>query len=134
MIPKAVNISAEVASKPVLKNRTPKTPDSDDGSTFAVLAKTENGGVYAGRFEGRSPWERHANGDELVQILDGNATVSVVVDGSRTDLEMSGGMMTIVPRGCWHRFDAPAGVTVMTMTPTPTEHIYAEELPSDLAG
>ena len=31
-------------------------------------------------------------------------------------------MLTVVPKGCWHRFEAPEGVTVMTATPLPTEH------------
>jgi hypothetical protein len=31
-------------------------------------------------------------------------------------------MITIVPQGIWHRFDAPEGVTMMTVTPQPTDH------------
>lgn len=29
---------------------------------------------------------------------------------------------TPVPRGCWHPFQAPDGVTVLTATPLPTDH------------
>jgi len=29
---------------------------------------------------------------------------------------------TVVPQGTWHRFEAPVGVKVMTVTPLPTDH------------
>jgi hypothetical protein len=32
-------------------------------------------------------------------------------------------MVAIVPQGAWHRFEAPDGVTLMTATPQPTEHL-----------
>jgi mannose-6-phosphate isomerase-like protein (cupin superfamily) len=40
---------------------------------------------------------------------------------------MKAGMVTVVPQGCWHKFHAPAGVTVLTMTPQPTEHSTADD-------
>lgn len=40
---------------------------------------------------------------------------------------MRAGMLTVVPRNMWHRFEAPGGVTVMTMTPQPTFHSSAED-------
>ena len=46
------------------------------------------------------------------------------------DLEMTGGMLTVVPQGAWHRFQAPEGVTLMTATPQPTEHVFTDEPPS----
>lgn len=122
MPPEAVDIGATIAPLPVLKNRTPDTEASAMASAFATLAETENGGVFAGSFEGSSQWERHPNGDELVQILAGEATVTIRMDDGDHSLRMTAGMITIVPRGRWHRFDAPDGVSVMTMTPQPTEH------------
>ena len=32
------------------------------------------------------------------------------------------GMIVIVRRGAWHRFETPNGVTLMTATPHPTDH------------
>jgi len=37
------------------------------------------------------------------------------------------GMLTVVPRGRWHKFHAPTGVTVLTMTPQPTDLSTAED-------
>jgi hypothetical protein len=36
-------------------------------------------------------------------------------------------MLAVVPQGAWHRFHAPDGVTVLTATPQPTEHSFAED-------
>ncbi len=100
-------------------------PEAD--AAFATLAETRNGGVFAGSFEGESPWERHVNGDELVHVLDGETRLTILTGNDRTVLQMKAGMVTVVPQGCWHKFHAPAGVTVLTMTPQPTEHSTADD-------
>jgi len=38
-------------------------------------------------------------------------------------LQLTAGMIVIVPRGTWHHFEAPDGVTLLTATPQPTEHL-----------
>jgi uncharacterized cupin superfamily protein len=126
-MPKAVNISDAIAALPVLRNRTPETQGPEADAAFAMLAETRDGGVFAGSFEGESAWERHNNGDELVQVLKGEARLTILTGDGRTVLEMRAGMLTIVPQGCWHKFHAPSGVTVMTMTPEPTDHSTADD-------
>lgn len=121
-MPKAASIEAALAGRPVLKGRTPHTSAAEMAPVFATLQITGATGIFAGSFEGESAWERHRNGDELVQILAGRATVSILTDQGRQELDMKAGMVTIVPQGCWHKFNAPTGVTVMTMTPQPTDH------------
>ncbi len=123
----ATNIRNALEGLQVLENRTPETPGDDEGKVFATLAETERSGVYAGSFNGESAWERHRNGDELVQVIAGATRLSILTDTDRKDLDMSEGMVTIVPKGCWHKFTAPTGVTVMTMTPSPTDHSAAED-------
>lgn len=118
---KAVDIREAIAPLPVLRNRRPDTQKSEAEAAFAVLAETRNGGVFAGSFEGESAWERHSNGDELVQVLEGETQLTILTDDGPTVLEMKAGMVTVVPQGCWHKFDAPTGVTVLTMTPQPTD-------------
>lgn len=124
---KAVDIQAELAERPVLRGRRPDTPEDEAGKAFATLAAFRDGGVFAGSFEGDSPWERHAKGDELVHVLAGAATLTVLTEDGPWVLEMTAGMLTVVPQGCWHRFQAPDGVTVLTATPQPTEHSTAED-------
>ena len=124
---KAVDIDAELARRPVLRNRGPETTAEEAEAAFATLAAFREGGVFAGRFEGESPWERHRQGDELVHILAGETTLTILTGDGPQVLEMKAGMLTVVPQGCWHRFNAPDGVTVLTATPQPTDHSTAED-------
>ena len=117
-----VDIHAAFASLSGFKDRSPVSAGPAFDAAFDKLTTTETGAVFAAKFQGTSAWERHPNGDELVQIVDGSARVTIMHEGNENVFEMSAGMLTIVPRGSWHRFEAPDGVKVMTMTPLPTEH------------
>lgn len=121
---KAVDIRAELAGRPVLNDRTPETDARD---AFAVLAPFRDGAIFAGSFSGQSPWERHVNGDELVQILAGAAKLTIMTDEGPRAFDLSAGMLIVVPQGRWHRFDVPGQVTVLTATPQPTEHTVAAD-------
>ncbi|MEK9725081.1 MAG: hypothetical protein VW405_16580, partial [Rhodospirillaceae bacterium] len=43
---------------------------------------------------------------------------------------LTAGMLVIVPAGVWRSFHAPDGVTLMTVTPQPTEHTEADDPPA----
>jgi mannose-6-phosphate isomerase-like protein (cupin superfamily) len=60
-------------------------------------------------------------------VLDGATTLTIIIDDEPRVFEMKGGMLVVVPQGCWHRFESPNGVTVLTMTPQPTEHTAKED-------
>ena len=64
-------------------------------------------------------WEMHPNGDEIVALLSGEATVIVEsAEGVRTTLHLrEPGSFVFVPRGSWHtaKLDAPA--TMFFITP-----------------
>ena len=121
-----VHIRQALEGLPVLDARS-ETTEEQAGEAFARLAPFGNGGLFAGSFSGRSPWERHRNGDELVQIIAGATTLTVMEESGPTSFEMTQGMVVVVPQGLWHRFDALEGVTVMTATPQPTDHTFAED-------
>ena len=123
----AVNIKAALAALPVLRGRTPETSDDEAAKSFATLAPFGDGAVFAGSFEGNSEWERHRQGDELVQVLDGETELTLLTDDGEQTMTLKAGMLIVVPRGCWHRFEAPNGVTLMTVTPLPTDHSTAED-------
>lgn len=123
----AVKISEALAGKKMLTGRRPDMTEDELDGTFATLLETQDGGVYAGSFQGESAWERHNNGDELVQVVDGTTRLTIMTGDGPQVLEMSAGMVTVVPQGCWHRFESASGVTVMTMTPAPTDHSTAED-------
>ena len=117
-----VDIRAALAALPVLRGRSASTPADQVKAAFAALAPFRDGSVFAGRFSGETAWERHGNGDELVQVLDGTATLIVMTGEGPRSFALSAGMLIVVPRGHWHRFEAPDGVTVLSATPQPTEH------------
>jgi mannose-6-phosphate isomerase-like protein (cupin superfamily) len=122
MKPRAVSIADELAKLPRLEGRTPQTTVEEEEPAFATLSDFDNGGIFTGSFSGQSPWERHLNGDELVQVIAGQTQLTILSEDDETVLNLSAGMLTVVPQGQWHRFSAPDGVSVLTMTPQPTDH------------
>ena len=124
---RAVDIKAELAGRPVLRGRDQDTTEAEAKGAFAVLAPFRDGSIFAGSFSGESPWERHRKGDELVHILDGAATLTIMANTGPQSFAMTAGMLIVVPQGHWHRFRAPDGVTVLTATPQPTDHTAAAD-------
>jgi mannose-6-phosphate isomerase-like protein (cupin superfamily) len=124
---KAVDIKTELAGRPVLSGRSKDTTAAEAKEAFAILAPFRDGSIFAGSFSGESPWERHQNGDELVHILDGATTLTIMTDHGLHSFTMTAGMLIVVPQGHWHRFHAPDRVTVLTATPQPTDHTSVED-------
>ena len=120
--PKAISIAEALAGRPMLDNRRPDTPAEEAAAAFATLADFRDGGIFTGRFRGESQWERHRMGDEIVHILDGATTLTILTGDGPVDLELKAGMLAVVPQGFWHRFNSVDGVTVLTATPQPTDH------------
>jgi mannose-6-phosphate isomerase-like protein (cupin superfamily) len=124
---KAVDIEAELAGLSVLRGRSTNTPAEEVKAAFTVLAPFRDGSVFAGRFSGETPWERHQKGDELVHVLDGAATLTIMTDEGPRSFELRAGMLIVVPQAHWHRFEAPGGITVLSATPQPTDHTDAAD-------
>jgi mannose-6-phosphate isomerase-like protein (cupin superfamily) len=62
-----------------------------------------------------------------VQILEGATRFDILVDEVMQSLELSAGMLVVVPKGCWHRFASESGVKVLTITPKPTQHTHVDD-------
>ncbi|HHC7385731.1 cupin domain-containing protein [Vibrio parahaemolyticus] len=125
-----ITIEEEFSKLNYLSGRTPQTTDEESKDAFAMLSEYSNGGVYIGHYDGYSEWERHSHGDELVQVLSGQTTLVLLVDGKEQRNELSQGQLLVVPQAIWHRFETPNGVQVMTITPQPTDHQI--ELPTGI--
>jgi quercetin dioxygenase-like cupin family protein len=117
-----IDLPAELAKLKMLHGRTPQTKQAERTGTAASLAPYRDGAIFTSKFAGSGAWERHANGDELVHIIDGTATLHLAEEDGLKSYVVSAGMIAIVPKGIWHRFDAPDGVTLMTATPQPSDH------------
>ena len=118
-----LDLNAEFAKLKMLRGRTPETTQEERQGAFARLAPYRDGAIFTAKFAGDGAWERHTNGDEIVQIVDGATTLHIMTDAGPQSLSLKAGMVAIVPQNTWHRFEAPDGVSLMTATPEPTEHL-----------
>jgi mannose-6-phosphate isomerase-like protein (cupin superfamily) len=118
-----LDLKAEFAKLTMLKNRTPTSSAAEREGAFARIAPYRDGAIFAARFAGISAWERHPQGDEIVQIVDGSTTLHLMTAEGRQSITLGAGMIAVVPQNTWHQFEAPDGVCVMTATPQPTEHL-----------
>ncbi len=125
---KTIDIEGEVSQMKFLEGRNRFT---DTTGVFARLSEYRDSMISAGGFSGTSQWERHPNGDEIVQILKGETKVTLLTTDGSEEHQLKAGMFIIVPQNTWHQFNAPDGVTLMTTTPQPTEHIE-DEFPPDM--
>lgn len=125
MIP-FIDLKAEFGKLTMLKDRTPTSSDAERKNAFATLAPYRDGALFAAKFAGLSAWERHPQGDEIVQIVDGATTLHLLTADGRQSQSLTAGMIVIVPRNVWHQFEAPDGVCVMTATPQPTVHLRVD--------
>jgi mannose-6-phosphate isomerase-like protein (cupin superfamily) len=123
-----LNLGAEFAKLAMLRGRTPQMTEAERKASggFFTLAPFRDGNIFSAKFSGNGAWERHPNGDELVQIVDGATTLHIMTADGPQSFALETGMLAIVPQETWHRFEAPHGVSLMTATPQPTEHLTTD--------
>jgi mannose-6-phosphate isomerase-like protein (cupin superfamily) len=123
-----VDFAAELGKLAMLRGRRPDMTEADRKGTnaFATLAPFRDGNIFSAKFAGNGAWERHPNGDELVQVIEGATLLHLMTDEGLQSLALKAGMLVIVPQNTWHRFEAPDGVALMTATPKPTEHLTVD--------
>jgi mannose-6-phosphate isomerase-like protein (cupin superfamily) len=123
-----IDLRDELAKLAMLRGRTPQMTEIErkGSGAFATLAPFRDGNIFSAKFAGDGAWERHPNGDELVQIVDGATTLHIMTADGPQSYALSAGMVVIVPQGIWHRFHSPNGVSLVTATPKPTEHLTVD--------
>jgi mannose-6-phosphate isomerase-like protein (cupin superfamily) len=119
-----LDLNAEFAKLTMLHGRTPETTRAEREGSSARLTPYRDGAIFASKSAGKGAWERHLDGDELVQIVEGSAVLDIVTDGNPVQsIPVHTGMIAIVPRGAWHRFHYPDGITLLTVTPGKSEYV-----------
>ena len=123
-----IDVKAELAKLGMLRDRRPDMLEEERQASgaFKTLAPYRDGNLFSARFSGNGAWERHPNGDELVQIIDGSCTMYLMTENGPEAHEVSTGTTVVVPQNTWHRFSAPNGVSIVTATPRPTEHLTVD--------
>lgn len=121
-----VDLKAEFARLTMLRARTPTSSDAERAQSIGRPAPYRDGAIFTAKFAGKSAWERHPQGDEIVHIVDGTTTLHLITEEGRQSVTLGAGMLVVVPQNAWHQFEAPDGVCVMTVTPQPTEHVRVD--------
>lgn len=110
-----------------MKGRTPDSSHDDLDPHFKGLGSFNGAAINVGGFEGGGCWERHTAGEELVQVLDGEAELVMMGEKGEERVKLTKGQFAVVPPGLWHRFEAPKGLTLFAATPQPTDHFYGDD-------
>lgn len=76
---------------------------------------------------GVSPWEYHPDHDELLYVLDGAVTITVLTDVDETDILVEKGFMLVIPRGHWHRHTVQDLLVEMYVSPAETRHSMSDD-------
>jgi quercetin dioxygenase-like cupin family protein len=123
-----LDLKGTLAKMPMMQGRRPESTEDERKATgaFVTLAPYRDGNIYSAKFTGEAAWERHPNGDELVQIVDGGCTMHLMTEAGLESHAVSAGTTVVVPQNTWHRFSAPNGVSIVTATPRPTEHLTVD--------
>jgi quercetin dioxygenase-like cupin family protein len=110
------DLGAALRDLPVLRITEATTPAEADAAYRKITDLDEcTIGVMA--YGGRTPWERHPGGDELLYAIDGEAEVTVLTDDGPVQTVIEAGSVFVCPRGFWHRQDAHRSVTMLFGTP-----------------
>jgi hypothetical protein len=118
-----IDLNAEMAKLKMLRGRTPQTPEADRAGAFARLAPHRDSAINVAKFSGEGPLVRHPTGDEIRAGRRRCGDLSHMTEDGPQSYAMKAGMVVIVPQRAWHRFEAPDGVSLMTTTPQPTQHL-----------
>jgi len=90
-----IDLNAEMAKLKMLRGRTPETPEVDRHGSFVRLAPYRDSAINAAKFSGEGPWERHPNGDEIVQVVDGAVTFHIMTEDGPQSHALKAGMVVI---------------------------------------
>ena len=77
-----LDLKGQLEKMPMMRGRRPESTEAERKATgaFVTLAPYRDGNIYSAKFQGEAAWERHPNGDELVQIIDGACTMHLMTD------------------------------------------------------
>lgn len=91
--------------------------DSDTGLNALKVLGSFNGCMLGMvHYSGQTAWERHAEGDELLYILEGEAELTALTATGRISVCASAGDLVEIPRGIWHSQITRAPVKLLFIT------------------
>ena len=120
---RAINLSAELRRLPGLPDRTPETGHNQlEGTAFGPTFPYRDGFISTVKFTGTSSWEKH-EGEEILLVAEGAGYLHIIDDdGFDVPRSLSANLLIVVPAGCWHQIESASGISLVTVSPQPTEH------------
>ena len=75
-----IDLRAELGELNTLRGRRPEMTEAErkGSGAFATLSPFRDGNIFSAKVAGDGAWERHPNGDELVQVVE---LLADMVDG-----------------------------------------------------
>jgi mannose-6-phosphate isomerase-like protein (cupin superfamily) len=113
---------------PLLTIGASTTPE-DVRNTHRAFGKLDRYDLSGRRFSGVSPWERHPFDDELLYTQEGEAEITLLTEAGTVSRVLKAGTLFVVPKGTWHRQNAPRGATIWGVTNTAHDEISFEDDP-----
>ncbi len=81
---------------------------------------------------GKNPgWEMHPDTDEFFYIIEGEAEITLLDEGGPHHHAAPAGTSFVVPRGVWHKPEAPNGAKFIFFTPGESLQSDADDPRSD---
>lgn len=120
---RAINLQAELKRLPGMKGRTPETGDNAlEGTAFGPTYPYRDGFISTVKYSGMSAWEKHT-GDEILLVAEGEGYLFLIdEDDFVVPRSLSTNLMIVVPGEVWHQIESEGGISLVTITPQPTEH------------
>jgi mannose-6-phosphate isomerase-like protein (cupin superfamily) len=120
---RAINLSAECRAVPGMTGRTSQTASAElEAKCFGPTFPYRDGFISTVKFSGTSSWERHS-GEELLLVAEGSGFLLLIDDdGFVVPRSLSENLLIVVPSGAWHQVKSETGITLITITPQPTDH------------
>lgn len=120
---RAINLRAEFNNLPGMKGRTPETGGNAlEGTAFGPTYPYRDGYVSTVKYSGTSAWERHV-GEEILIVADGSGYLHMIDDdGFVIPRSLTTNLLIIVPANAWHQIESDEGISLVTVSPQPTDH------------
>lgn len=96
---------------------TEETTGEDADAAVNMVGRMDESMIGVMSFQGRTPWERHDGGDELLYVLDGEVDLTAMTDEGARQVKLTAGNAFICPRGIWHRQNSEPSTSILYVTP-----------------
>lgn len=95
--------------------------DGNRIGAFWDMIPFEGGSTWVGKWQGESPWEKHAKGDEFLHVIKGEVEVVVITSKGKSSVTVPEGSIFVVPKNHWHKQIAKMESIVLGATPGATD-------------